>query len=69
MVHSQIINTVQTNKNIAVWLRLYTEKAFDSVNWDFLYLVLEQFRFNKDSINCIETINQNPTAIIKVNGA
>lgn len=65
----QIINTIQTNKNSAILLSLDAEKAFDSVNWDFLYLVLERFGFNKDSINCIKTIYQNPTARIKVNGS
>ncbi len=65
----QIINIVQSNKNSAILLSLDAEKAFDSVNWNFLYLVIERFGFNKDSINCITTIYQNPTARIKVNGS
>lgn len=65
----QIINTIQSNKNSAILLSLDAEKAFDSVNWNFLYLVLERFGFNKDSVNCVKTIYQNPTARIKVNGS
>ena len=64
----QIVNTIQSNKNSAILLSLDAEKAFDSVNWNFLYLVLERFGFNKDSVNCVKTIYQNPTARIKVNG-
>lgn len=29
------------------------------MNWDFLYLTLERFGFNKDAVNCIRTIYQN----------
>lgn len=65
----QIINTIQTHKSSAVLISLDAEKAFDSVNWNFLYLVLERFGFNKDSINCIKTIYQNPTARIRINGS
>ena len=65
----QVINTVQTNKNRAVLLSLDAEKAFRRVNWDFLYLVLERLGFNKDSINCIRTIYQNPPVRIKINGS
>ena len=64
----QIVNTIQSNKNSAILLSLDAEKAFDRVNWNFLYLVLERFGFNKDSVNCVKTIYQNPTARIKVNG-
>lgn len=49
-------------------LSLVAEKAFECENWSFLYLVLEWFGLNKDSIKCITTLNQNPTARIKING-
>ena len=63
----QIINSIQNNKTNAILISLDVEKAFDSVNWNFLYL--ERFGLNKESVKCIQTIYQNPTARIKINGS
>ena len=38
------------------------EKAFDSVSWNFLYKVLENFGFNKNFINWIKLFNKNINA-------
>ena len=44
------------------------EKAFDCVNWKFLYLVLERFGFNNKSVHLIKSLYQKPWARIKING-
>lgn len=65
----QIMDHIQ-NKNIsAALISLDAEKAFDSVNWTFLYLVLKQFRLDAKAVKCIKTLYQRPTAKIRINGS
>ena len=40
----------------------------DSVRWDFLYTVLEQFGFHETFIETIHSCNNKPTPRIKING-
>ena len=63
-----IIEHINRKRASAVILSLDAEKAFDSVGWEFLYLVLHRFSFSRDFIRCIETIYSCPTARIKING-
>lgn len=64
-----IINHIQ-NKNItAALIRLDAEKAFDSVNWTFLYQVLRKFGFYDKAVQCIKTLYQKPAARIRINGS
>lgn len=65
----QVIHTITKSKTKAALISLDAEKAFDRVNWDFLYLTLEKFGLKQESIRCIRAIYDNPTARIKVNGS
>ena len=64
-----LIEKIQQENKAAVLLSLDAEKAFDGVNWAFLYQILERFGFNEHSIKCIKTLYEQPTARIKVNGS
>lgn len=63
-----IINAFQKRGTSEALVSLDAKKAFDCVNWTFLYQVLERFGFKKESIKYIRAIYQNQTARIKVNG-
>lgn len=64
----RVIEHIQRTGESAVLVGIDTEKAFDSVNWIFLYKVLKKCRFNEESVNCIRSIYQEPMVRIKING-
>uniref|UniRef100_A0A671TVT9 Reverse transcriptase domain-containing protein n=1 Tax=Sparus aurata TaxID=8175 RepID=A0A671TVT9_SPAAU len=64
----QIINHIQKNKTAAMVISIDAEKAFDSVDWSFLYRVLHRFGLHETIIKTIQALYNNPTARIKVNG-
>lgn len=63
-----IINNINKNKLNAVLLGLDAEKAFDSVDWLFLYKLLEKFQFHRDFAKVIQALYYRPTATIQING-
>lgn len=64
-----VVQNINKNNLPAALISLDAEKAFDQVNWKFLYLTLEKFGFDKKAIQCIKSIYEKPTARIKINGS
>lgn len=64
-----ILEHINQNNISAALVSLDTEKAFDCVNWAFLYQTLERFGLDEKAIQCIKTLYQTPTARIKINGS
>ncbi len=62
------IDQIQGQGLRAVLVSLDAEKAFDCVNWRFLYQILTKLGFQEQSIQCIQGLYQDPTARIKING-
>ena len=44
------------------------EKAFDSVEWQFMFKTLSKFNFGQGFIKWVQTLYNNPTARVKNNG-
>uniref|UniRef100_A0A669BP42 Reverse transcriptase domain-containing protein n=1 Tax=Oreochromis niloticus TaxID=8128 RepID=A0A669BP42_ORENI len=64
-----VIDYVGKNKIPMVLMSLDAEKAFDRVNWEFLYKVMGKFGFHQSFIRIIQALYKSPRARIKVNGA
>ena len=64
-----IVDEAQQKKQSIILVSIDAEKAFDCVNWRFLYQVLKLFGFNSKSVQCIKTLYQQPTTKIKINGS
>ena len=62
-----LIDNVCKSKSKFLAISLDAEKAFDSVRWEFLYLVLERFGFNDKVVGCLKSIYHLPTVRIKIN--
>ena len=63
-----IIHNSKLHHNAGMILFLDFEKAFDSIEWDFIFLALERMNFGENFINWIKSLYSNPTASIKNNG-
>ena len=48
---------------------IYFEKAFDSVEWDFLYHSLKVFKFGQTLMKWIKTFYKNISSCIIYNGS
>ncbi len=64
-----VIEQINKDKLQAVMLSLDAEKAFDRVNWEFLYQTLYKFGFHQTFIKTIKALYNKPQARIKINGA
>ena len=63
-----VIDKMSKNNSESLAISLDAEKAFDSVRWEFLYLVLRRFGFNEKVKGCLKSLYNLPTARIKLNG-
>ena len=44
------------------------EKAFDSVEWEFLWQVLVRFNFGPKFISWVKLLYRNPSVRVRMNG-
>ena len=63
-----VTSYTNANKIQAAIIALDQEKAFDRVDWNFLFKVLQHFGHEPEIIQKIKTVHQNIEAQVKVNG-
>jgi hypothetical protein len=63
-----VIDYCETNEKGAVLMMLDFQKAFDSLEWNFLFTALKCFNFGESFIHWIKTLYKSPSACIKNNG-
>ena len=63
-----LIDYADNLNNEATIIFLDFKKAFDCVEWNFIFETLKKFNFGKQFIHWIETLYNNPCAKIKNNG-
>ena len=59
---------IEANNSARILLLLDFKKAFDSVEWTFLFSTLKKFNFCREFIQWIKILYTGPKAIIKNNG-
>ena len=66
----RLLNIISTPSSVIpeVIISLDAEKAFDRVEWDFLFFVLRKFGFTPEFISWIRLLYSGPVAFIHTNG-
>ena len=63
-----LINLSQHSNTNTIVTSLDAEKAFDKVNWSFLFHTLHQFGFGESFIHWIKILYNSPKATVSTNG-
>ena len=65
---NDIIDYASKFNKSGILLFLDYEKAFDNLNWDFMFTALKHYGFGLDFITWIHVLYNKPEACIKING-
>ena len=63
-----LIDLIEDQNDDAIFLLLDQEKAFDKIEWDWLFATLKHFNFGTKFISWLQTMYQNARSCILTNG-
>jgi hypothetical protein len=63
-----IIDYINTENNEGILLTIDFKKAFDSLEWSFMFESLKKFNFGNDFLNWVKVIYTSPIASVQNNG-
>ena len=67
-LNREVMSYAKANKIQAALIALAQEKAFDRVDWNFLFKALQYFGYGLEIIQKIKTVYQNTETQVKING-
>ncbi len=59
--------SVANDQSLVAAISLDAEKAFDVVEWDYLFKILEMYRFRNTFIGWIKLLYRHPVAAVQTN--
>lgn len=69
LLASEVISALQEKKSSGLVLKIYFEKAFDKIRWNFVFEVLQQMNFVSKWIDWISSIFNSSSISVLVNGS
>lgn len=63
-----ILQYIKSKKLDALVVSLDAEKAFDHIEWEYLFKTLKEYAFGDRFINCVKLLYSAPQATVSVNG-
>ena len=65
---ADILEYLKDNSQPGILINIDFEKAFDSLNWEFVLVTFEKFNFGPSFIHWVETLYKNISSCIINNG-
>lgn len=65
----EVLHSMEKSGNLGMALKLDISKAYDRINWSFLYKVMERIGFSQNVIRMVKSMVENVSYSVMVNGS